>query len=112
MSFLYPFFLYALIALAIPLIIHLFNFRRHKKVYFTNVSLLEDLEIRSKNVKQLKKWLVFALRSLALVFLVLAFAQPYIPSENDNLRNNRTETVLVLVLDNSLSMNQFDGSEI
>ncbi|MCC6723197.1 MAG: BatA domain-containing protein, partial [Saprospiraceae bacterium] len=35
MQFLYPGFLFALAALAIPIIIHLFYFRRFKKVYFT-----------------------------------------------------------------------------
>jgi len=109
MSFLYPTFLYALFALSIPLIIHLFNFRIHKKVFFTNVSLLKDVEVTSKNVKQLKKWLVFLLRSLALTFLVLAFSQPFIPATNSN--RNASESNIVLMLDNSLSMNAYDGSK-
>ncbi|MDO9613526.1 MAG: BatA domain-containing protein, partial [Bacteroidota bacterium] len=41
MSFLYPVFLFALLALAIPVIIHLFNFRRYKTLYFSNVTLLK-----------------------------------------------------------------------
>ncbi|MEP6647066.1 MAG: BatA domain-containing protein, partial [Saprospiraceae bacterium] len=34
MQFLYPSFLWALTALSIPIILHLFYFRRYKKVYF------------------------------------------------------------------------------
>jgi hypothetical protein len=44
MQFLHPAFLFALGALAIPVIIHLFNFRRFKTVYFSNVSFLKEIK--------------------------------------------------------------------
>ena len=44
MQFLYPGFLFALAAIAIPIIIHLFNFRKFKKVYFTNVAFLKEIK--------------------------------------------------------------------
>jgi len=44
MQFLYPSFLWALLALAIPIIIHLFYFRRFKKVFFTNVKFLKEVK--------------------------------------------------------------------
>ena len=44
MQFLFPVFLVALISIAIPIIIHLFHFRRFKKVYFTNVRFLKEVK--------------------------------------------------------------------
>ena len=44
MQFLYPSFLWTLLALAIPIIIHLFYFRRFKRVYFTNVKFLKEVK--------------------------------------------------------------------
>ncbi len=49
MEFTNPGFLYGLFALAIPVIIHLFNFRRFRKVYFTNVKFIEELKQETQN---------------------------------------------------------------
>jgi len=101
MSFLYPSFLFALGALAIPIIIHLFNFRRYKKVYFTNVRFLKEVQQESKSKSTLKRLLILASRLLALLCLVLAFAQPYIPSNHTIKKGVRT---IVIYIDNSFSM--------
>ncbi len=85
MNFVYPLFLWALAALAIPIIIHLFYFRRFKKVYFTNVKFLKELKEERASRNRLKHWLVLLARMLAVAFLVLAFAQPYMP-KNDTER--------------------------
>lgn len=102
MSFLYPFFLFALFALAIPVIIHFFNFKRHKTVYFSNVQLLKLIRQDSKKKSQLKQLLILISRLLAIAALVIAFSRPYIP------RTNKTPTSaqqLVLVyIDNTFSM--------
>ena len=39
-----PQILYALFALAIPIIIHLFNFRKHEKIYFSSIRFLEEIK--------------------------------------------------------------------
>lgn len=109
MSFLYPQFLFALSALLVPVIIHLFNFRRYKKIFFTNVSLLKDIETSSKSVKQLKNLLVLLTRLLGLAFLVLAFAQPIIPL-SQNSAGSTTNQVIIFV-DNSQSMGVFTGGK-
>ena len=74
MSFLYPAFLFALGALTIPIIIHLFYFRRFKKVYFTNVRFLKELKEETSSRSRIKQWLVLAMRLLSLLFLIFAFA--------------------------------------
>ncbi|HMR43647.1 MAG TPA: BatA domain-containing protein, partial [Saprospiraceae bacterium] len=83
MQFLYPAFLFALAALALPIIIHLFYFRRFKKVYFTNVRFLKEIKEETSNRQKLRNLLVLAMRLLALAFLVFAFAQPFIPQDQD-----------------------------
>lgn len=80
MQFLFPFFLWGLLALSIPLIIHLFHFRRFKKVYFSNVRLLQSIKEEKQNRSKVKKRFLLALRMLAFAALVFAFAQPFISS--------------------------------
>ncbi|MEO8761480.1 MAG: BatA domain-containing protein [Bacteroidia bacterium] len=101
MSFLYPSFLFALGALSIPIIVHLFNFRRYKKVYFTNVRFLKEVQQESKSKSTLKRLLILASRLLALTCLILAFAQPYIPSNHNIKKGARS---IVVYIDNSFSM--------
>lgn len=102
MQFLYPTFLFALAALAIPIIIHLFYFRRFKKVYFTNVRFLKEVKDESSARQRLRNLLVLLMRCLAVVFLVLAFAQPFIPKEVEVKQGENAVSVFV---DNSFSMN-------
>jgi len=102
MHFLYPAFLFALITLAIPILIHLFNFRRYQKVYFSNVQFLKEVQERQSHRKNLKERLILATRLLALAFLVLAFAKPYIPGENS--ANAGKQQAVSVFVDNSYSM--------
>jgi L-asparagine transporter-like permease len=89
MQFLFPGFLLALAALAIPVIIHLFNFRRYKTVYFSNVRFLREVKEETTSRSKLKHLLVLASRLLALAFLVFAFAQPYIPNKHNQVSTGR-----------------------
>ena len=103
MQFLFPYFLFALAALAIPIIIHLFNFRRYKTVYFSNVHFLKEVKEETSSRSRLKHLLVLAARLLALAFLVFAFAQPYIPNKNSGATTGRK--YVSIYIDNSFSMN-------
>lgn len=102
MEFLYPGFLYALAALAVPILIHLFNFRRFKKVPFTNVRFLREIKLQTQNQNRLKHLLILLFRLLAVAFLVFAFAQPFIP-EKSGSSSEGTKSVSIFV-DNSFSM--------
>ena len=79
MQFLYPSFLWALLALAIPIIIHLFYFRRFKKVFFTNVKFLKEVKEETSARSRLRNLLTLLMRLGAMAALVLAFAQPFQP---------------------------------
>lgn len=102
MNFTYPAFLFALSAIAIPIIIHLFNFRKFKTVYFSNVKFLKEVKQETQSKSKLKHLLVLIARILAITFLVLAFAQPYIPGKQ-NQNTSGTAAVSVFI-DNSFSM--------
>lgn len=103
MVFVYPLFLWALAAIAIPVIIHLFNFRRYKKVYFTNVKFLKELQLESKSRSRLRELLILLCRCLAIACLVLAFCQPVIPGQKKNALQTGAHA-LSLYVDNSFSM--------
>ncbi|MEM6515123.1 MAG: BatA domain-containing protein [Bacteroidota bacterium] len=100
MQFKYPEILYALLLLAIPIIIHLFQLRRFKKVAFTNVQFLKRITIQTRKSSQLKKWLTLLTRLLLFACIILAFAQPYF----SNLDSFSTKKETVIYLDNSFSM--------
>jgi hypothetical protein len=102
MHFIYPAFLFALLTLAIPVIIHLFNFRKFQKVNFSNVQFLKEIQEQQASRRNLKERLILAARLLALVFLILAFARPYL-SGQDTGNAGRQNAVSVFV-DNSYSM--------
>src|ERR1700761_1163747 len=102
MHFLYPAFLFALVSLAIPVLIHLFNFRRYQKVYFSNVQFLKEIREQQSSRRNLKERLILAARLLALFFLALAFARPYIPGAH--VANIGAQKEISIFVDNSYSM--------
>lgn len=102
MSFLFPGFLLALAALSIPILVHLFNFRKFKKVWFTNVRFLREVKMDTQSRSRLKHLLVLACRILAVTFIVLAFARPFIPSATSSIPAARK--IISVYIDNSFSM--------
>jgi hypothetical protein len=102
MHFLYPNFLYALFLIAIPVIIHLFNFRRYKKIVFSDIRFLKQLTEQNKKQQTIKNWLILLARILMITFLVLAFAQPFIPQKEVAFKDGRYW--VSIYVDNSFSM--------
>lgn len=100
MSFGYSSFLWALFALAIPIIVHLFNFRKTTRIYFSNTKFLKQVKEETTQKRRLKQYLVLASRLLFLFFLVIAFAQPFLPAK-EQLADQQS---IVIYLDNSFSM--------
>lgn len=100
MQFKHPEILYFLFLLLIPILVHLFQLRRFKKEYFTNVQFLKELSIQTRKSSQIKKWLLLATRLLILTALVFAFAQPFFEAKDAKAATNET----YIVVDNSFSM--------
>ena len=101
MSFLHINYLFGCGLVIIPITIHLLNFRSTKKVYFTNVDFLYLSKQEGHRYNTLKGWLILIARSLFIVFLFIAFAQPYI--DNSDLQTTN-ELKINMYLDNSYSL--------
>ena len=102
MHFLYPNMLWGLLALAIPIAVHLFNFRRHKLVYFSNTAVLRSIQQENAKTRKLKYLFTLLLRCLFVAALVLAFAFPYKPEKQLNV--NAENNLVGIYIDNSMSM--------
>jgi len=77
MSFLWPGILILLAAAGIPILIHLLGERRYEKVYFSSIRLLKQIETDSLRKIRLRQWIILILRTLGIMFLVLALAGPF-----------------------------------
>ncbi|MCB0477679.1 MAG: BatA domain-containing protein [Crocinitomicaceae bacterium] len=103
MKFAYPEFLWAFFILIIPIVIHLFNFRKFKTVYFSNISFLKEVKEETKSRSKLKHLLILISRLLAWSFLILAFAKPYLPENSEE--DIKLTNIVSIYIDNSFSMN-------
>lgn len=100
MQFKHPEILYFLFVLIIPILVHLFQLQKFKKVVFTNVSFLKKIELQTRKSSQLKKWLILATRMLLFSALIFAFSQPYFSNKKSSEKVHN-----FIYLDNSLSLN-------
>jgi hypothetical protein len=100
MHFKHPEILYFLFLLIVPVLVHLFQLRRFKTSYFTNVRFLKELSIQTRKSSKIKKRLLLATRLLLLTFAILAFAQPFFEAKDSKNAANE----MYVILDNSFSM--------
>ncbi|WP_341901257.1 BatA domain-containing protein [Fluviicola taffensis] len=106
MKWVYPEFLFALLVLVIPILIHLFHFRKYKTLYFSSIAFVKSVEQQQKNPRKIKHLLVLIARALAFTCLVIAFAQPYFPHSNANKKDIQ---LIGVYIDNSFSMSRIGG---
>jgi uncharacterized membrane protein len=104
MIFLNPAVLFGLLATSIPVIIHLINLRKLKKVEFSTLAFLKELQKTKIKKVKLKQWILLALRILIIIFLVSSFARPTIESVSLAGVSSSAKTSSVIILDNSFSM--------
>lgn len=107
MNFLNPFALVGLVASGIPILLHLLNLRRLKIVEFSTIRFLQELQLSRVRRLKLQQILLLILRTLLIVFAVLAFARPTIPASLPLLTSAMRASVVILV-DNSASMEASD----
>jgi hypothetical protein len=101
MNFGNPAFLYVLPVVLVPIIIHFLKLYKTTTFYYSRVEDIKRLKKDQKKVKQLRDWLTLLLRTLAVLFLVLAFAKPSFSPNNDLSKDKNTS--LHFVIDNSPS---------
>ena len=104
MTFLNPLVLFGLAAAAIPIVLHLLNLRKLKTVEFSTLRFLKELQRTSIRRLKIRQWLLLLLRTLLVVFLVLAFSRPAVRGSLAGLGSTEASTSMVIVLDDSPSM--------
>ena len=111
MSVLSPTILWLLGAVAIPIIIHFLSRLRVKKVEFSTVRFIKKLETSSIRRIKIQQLILMILRMLTIAALIFMVAQPVIQGFMPGWIASDQDARLVLVLDNSASMNVKNGDE-
>jgi hypothetical protein len=110
MEFLYPTYLWGFLLVIIPVLIHLFQLRRYRLVYFSSIKFLKQLNIEQRRRSRLRDLLLLLVRILLISALVLAFSHPYFPGKKEFQQSGQTVGIYI---DNSLSMeNEADGQTL
>jgi hypothetical protein len=107
MTFLNPFILFGLAAAAIPILLHLLNLRKLKTIDFSTLRFLKELQKTSIRKLKAQQIILLILRTLIVIFSVLAFSRPTIKSTLPSIGTHAKSSIIV-VLDNSLSMDITD----
>ena len=107
MSFLYPLYFLGAVALAAPLLLHLRKRPPKNQILFSSLMFLEKTPEKLTRRSKLEKWLLLALRCLALLLLALMFARPFVRERAFAAGLSEGRRVLYLV-DRSASMQRPD----
>ncbi len=110
MGLLAPAFLVGLAAIAVPIVVHLFHRHRKDPIRFPSLMFLERIPFRTVRRQTLRNPLLFALRVLALVLLVGAFARPVLTGVGA-LGSEEGAREIVVLIDRSYSMAHGDRFE-
>ncbi|HUF50714.1 MAG TPA: BatA domain-containing protein [Longimicrobiales bacterium] len=111
MNLLTPAFLIGFAALAVPLLIHLIRRERHDPVAFPSLMFLSRIPQPVIRRRFIRNWWLFALRCLALILLVSAFARPFLSQPADAIANAAAAREVVILVDRSYSMGYGDRWE-
>ena len=106
MAFLNPLVLIGLVAAAIPLLVHFFNFRQPHRLDYSSLALLHALKRTTIQRMRIRQWLLLILRTLSICALIAAFARPVLTGATGGELLGRTQLSIAFVIDNSLSMTQ------
>lgn len=109
MSFLNPIMLAGLAAVSVPIIIHLLNRRKFRKVTWAAMRFLQNAIEQNQRRMRIEDMILLALRCLLLALLALALARPAILSDASAVFG-QSKVTGVIILDNSMSMGMSDGT--
>jgi hypothetical protein len=108
MTFLNPAVLFGLLAASIPILIHLLNLRKLKRIEFSTLMFLKELQKNKIRKIKLKQWILLILRVLIVLFLVIAFARPTLEGITIGGASSTAKTTAVFIFDNTFSMEVVD----
>ncbi len=104
-----PLMLWGLAGASLPIIIHLLNRRKFREEPWAAMRFLMAAIRKNQKRVKVEQWLLLAIRTLIILFVVLAMAKPFLESMGalDLLAGQRRHWVLVV--DGSMSMDYRDG---
>lgn len=108
MTFLNPAVLIGLAAATIPILIHLLNLRKLKKIEFSTLHFLKELQKNKIRRVKLKQWLLLALRVMIILLIVTALARPTLEGVSIGGTTSAAKTSVVFILDDTFSMSVVD----
>jgi hypothetical protein len=91
----------------IPLLIHLFNKERKKKIKFSTVRFLNQLQ--KKRLKRVKifEYLLIIIRTIIIIAIIMSFARPTLTSKAIFSSNDARNTAVIIV-DDGVNMQRYD----
>ena len=107
MSFLFPLYLLGAAALAVPILLHLRRRPPKEHIPFSSHMFLEQTPEKLTRRTRLERWLLLALRCLALLLLALAFGRPFLNTLPEAIVADSLERKVILI-DRSASMKRED----
>ncbi|MBE2226412.1 MAG: BatA domain-containing protein [Ignavibacteria bacterium] len=109
MTFLNPLLLWGLAAVSIPILIHIFNLKRTKKIEFSTLMFLKEIQQSKYKKIKLKQLLILLCRIAFIIFLVMMFAKPF-DSGFLGTPGEKAKSSVLIILDDSFSMQSRDKS--
>jgi hypothetical protein len=110
MTFLQPFILWGLLLGLLPILIHLFNRLRHRKLPWAAMMFLRMANRKSTKYAKVRQWLVLLFRMLAVMALVFALSRPLAGGWIKGMMSGKPDVILIIV-DRSASMGTQSGEQ-
>jgi hypothetical protein len=107
-TFIHPALLWGLLIAGVPVLIHLINLFRHRRVAWAAMEFLLVSQRRNRTWVLLKQLLLLLMRMTAVAVLVLMLAQPRLPAQWGRFLDGQPVHHIVL-LDDSYSMSDHQG---
>ena len=104
MSFLTPLFFAALVALGVPVLIHMIQRQRTEVIEFPSLMFVRKIPFHSLRRQRVRHWFLLLLRCAALALLIAAFARPFLSSSVVSAVMTGGSREVVILVDRSYSM--------
>lgn len=107
MTFINPAILWGMAAISIPILIHIFNLKRTKKIEFSTLMFLKEIQQSKYKKIKLKQLLILLCRIAFIILLVMMFAKPF-DKGFLGTTGEKSKSSVILILDDSFSMQSRD----
>jgi hypothetical protein len=104
LSFLTPLYLFGIIAVGLPILLHLVRHQPKNVFHFSSLRFLEHKPPQTNRKNKVEHWLLLSLRALAVILLVAAFARPFFKNRDLEPTTTQPHTQIILLIDTSASM--------